>query len=112
LELLTSFTSSNAKLPYCNLHGRPVRKIETPANGSNAREDATGLRITKHDYANWIGLDCVGVSSAITTMRRLVASNILCRREDTAISLPLNPGADPQGARIARSVAELLVRDA
>lgn len=77
-----------------------------------ALEDATGLRITKHSYANWIGLDCGGVSSAITTMRRLVASNILCRREETAIFLPLNPVVDPYGTRLARSVSELLARNA
>jgi hypothetical protein len=76
-----------------------------------ALQDATGLRITDHSYVNWIGLDCGSVPSAITTMRRLVASNILCRREGTAILLPLNPAADPHGARLARSVAELLARD-
>jgi sirohydrochlorin cobaltochelatase len=85
------------------------------ANGreriQRALEDATGLRITNHGYADWIGLDCGSVPSAITTMRRLVASNILCRREETAIFLPLNPAADPHGARLAHSVAELLARD-
>jgi sirohydrochlorin cobaltochelatase len=77
-----------------------------------ALEDATGLRTTQHSYSNWIGLDCGDVSSAITTMRRLVASNILCRREETAIFLPLNPRVDPRGARIARSVQELLAQNA
>ncbi len=88
------------------------------AEGADAREgirraleDATGLRATGHGYADWIGLDCGGVPSAITTMRRLVASNILCRREETTIFLPLNPAADPHGERLARSVAELLARD-
>ncbi len=76
-----------------------------------ALEDATGLRTTDHDYADWIGLDCGSVSSAITTMRRLMASNILSRREETAIFLPLNPVADPRGTRLARSVAELLARE-
>jgi sirohydrochlorin cobaltochelatase len=73
-------------------------------------EEATGLRTTKHSYTNWIGLDCGSVSSAIATMRRLVASNILCRREEIAIFLPLNPASDAHGTRIARSVAELLER--
>jgi sirohydrochlorin cobaltochelatase len=77
-----------------------------------ALEGATGLRTTKHGYAKWIGLDCGTVPSAIMTMRRLVASNILCRREETAIFLPLNPIADPDGTRLAHSVAELLARDA
>lgn len=76
-----------------------------------ALEDATRLRTTKNSYANWIGLDCGGVLSAITTMRRLVASNILCRREDTTIFLPLNPVADPHGARLAHSISDLLDRD-
>jgi hypothetical protein len=86
-----------------NTHARD--RIQT------ALENATGLRITDHSYVNWIGLDCDSVPSAITTMRRLIASNILCRREGTAIFLPLNSAADPHGARLARSVAELLSQD-
>jgi hypothetical protein len=62
-----------------------------------ALQDTTGLRITDHSYVNWIGLDCGSIPSAITTMRRLVASNILCRREETAIFLPLNSAADSSG---------------
>ncbi len=77
-----------------------------------ALEDATGLCTANHGYANWIGLDCGTVRSAITIMRRLVASNILCRREETAIFLPLNPIVDPYGARLAHSVSELLARGA
>jgi sirohydrochlorin cobaltochelatase len=77
-----------------------------------ALEDATGLWPTEHSYADWIGLDCRSVPSAIATMRRIMASNILCRREETAIFLPLNPLADPHGARLARTVSELLAKDA
>lgn len=86
------------------------------ADGMDARiirralEDATGLQTTQHGYANWIGLDCGTVASAITTMRRVMASNILCRREETAIFLPLNPAADPLGIRLAQSLSELLAR--
>jgi sirohydrochlorin cobaltochelatase len=75
-------------------------------------EDATGLRTTEHRYANWIGLECGSVPSAITTMRRLVASNILCRREETAIFLPLTADPERDSERIGRSVAELLERTA
>ena len=77
-----------------------------------AIEDATGLQTTHHNYTAWIGLDCGNVSSAITTMRRIMASNILCRREETAIFLPLNPDMDPLGIRLAQSLSELLARDA
>jgi sirohydrochlorin cobaltochelatase len=75
-----------------------------------ALEDSTGAETTNHSYTDWIGLDCGTVRSAITSMRRIVGSNILCRREETAIFLPLDP-ADPNGARLARSVSELLVRN-
>jgi hypothetical protein len=88
-----------------------TENADTRESIQRALQDATGLRITDHSYVNWIGLDCGSVRSAITTMRRLVASNILCRREETAIFLPLNSAADPQGARLARSAAELLARD-
>ncbi len=73
-----------------------------------ALEAASGLPTTDHSYTNWIGLDAGSATSAIITMRRLVASNILCRREDTTIFLPFNPADDPQGIRLARSVSELL----
>ncbi|WP_158792156.1 hypothetical protein [Granulicella sp. L60] len=71
-------------------------------------QDATGLRTTEHCYANWIGLDCGSVTSAISTMRRLVASNILCRREETAIFLPITATPQRDNERIARSITELL----
>jgi hypothetical protein len=73
-----------------------------------ALEDATGLQTTHHSYVGWIGLDCGTVPAAITTMRRIVASNILCRREETAIFLPINPVVDSHGARLSRAVSELL----
>ena len=77
-----------------------------------ALEDATGLRATGHCYTGWVGLDCDRVASAITTMRRLVASNILCRREGAEIFVPLNPATDPNATRLARAVAQLLARNA
>jgi hypothetical protein len=77
-----------------------------------ALETATGLQATEHGYTNWIGLAAESVSSAIITMRRLVASNILSRREQNAIFVPFNPRDDPRGIRLAGSVAELLARGA
>ena len=63
-------------------------------------------------YASWVGLECGSVRAAVTTMRRLVASNVLCRREETAIFVPLNSRLDSAGERVASAVAELLARDA
>jgi len=75
-------------------------------------EAASGLRTTTHSYTNWIGLEAGSVGSAIVTMRRLVASNILCRREDTTLFVPFNAVEDPQGSRLAHSVSQLLRTDA
>jgi len=72
---------------------------------------ASGLRPTTHGYSNWIGLDVGSVGSAIITMRRLVASNILCRREETTLFLPVNAEQDPEGLRLTRSLTELLERN-
>jgi hypothetical protein len=77
----------------------------------NALREASGLRTTTHGYSNWIGLDIGNIRSAIVTMRRLVASNILCRREDRTIFLPFNAEQDPEGLRLASSISELLDRD-
>jgi hypothetical protein len=68
-------------------------------------EDATGLRTTGHSCTNWIGLGCSSVSSTITTMRQMIASNNLCPREETAIFPSLNPASDPQGAHGTRGCA-------
>ncbi|QHN02941.1 hypothetical protein FTO74_05825 [Granulicella sp. WH15] len=89
-----------------------AENIDARKRIQGALEDVTGLRITDHSYDEWIGLDCGSAPSAITTMRRLVASNILCRREEAAIFVPLNPAADPHGTRLARSVAGLLAQNA
>ena len=37
------------------------------------------------------------IAQAIWMMRALVASNVLSRREDTVLFVPINPNTDPQG---------------
>lgn len=69
-----------------------------------------GLRPTNHAYTRWMGFDTEDVTSAIVTMRRLVASNVLCRREETAIFLPFNPIDDPEGEHLALRVGDLVAR--
>jgi sirohydrochlorin cobaltochelatase len=67
----------------------------------------TGLTRSRHRYAGWLGLDCTGVATAIWMMRALVASNILSRREDTTLFVPVNPATDGTGDIVVRAVARI-----
>jgi len=40
-------------------------------------------------------------------MRALVVSNVLARREGTALFVPVNPDTDPDGERVTSTVAEV-----
>jgi hypothetical protein len=65
----------------------------------------TGLRTSAHHYTGWLGVECPSVKSAIWMMRALVAGNILSRREDTTLFVPLDRTTDPGGGKVARAVA-------
>ena len=64
----------------------------------------TGLAPSSHRYVGWLGLTCPSARSAIWMMRMLVASNILSRREDTVLFVPVNPLIDPGGDRVIAAV--------
>jgi sirohydrochlorin cobaltochelatase len=65
----------------------------------------TGLGRSNHQYTDWLGIECPGVRSAIWMMRALVVSNVLARREEKALFVPVNPSSDPRGDEVSRSVA-------
>ena len=65
----------------------------------------TGLERSPHRYADWIGFECATVRAAVWMMRMLVAANLLARREDTVLFVPLNPDVDPDGAVLVDSLA-------
>jgi sirohydrochlorin cobaltochelatase len=70
-------------------------------------QDDVGLRHSSHRYVNWLGLECPTVRAAIWMMRGLVASNILSRREATALFVPINPASDPNGEIVAKSLGRV-----
>jgi hypothetical protein len=72
-----------------------------------AIEAATGLRRSRHRYAGWIGVECASVREAIWMMRALVVHNVLARREDTALFVPLDPAGDPGGHGVVGALARL-----
>jgi len=71
-------------------------------------DELTGLRPSAHQYKDWLGIELPNVPSAIWLMRALVASNVLARREDKTLFLPIDRRCDPAGKIAARSFARLL----
>jgi sirohydrochlorin cobaltochelatase len=65
---------------------------------------ATGLQPSSQRYPGWLGLECASVRFAVWMMRALVASNVLSRREDMVLFVPVNPSTDPRGAFVADAV--------
>lgn len=53
--------------------------------------ESVGLRRSSHAYFGWLGLECPTVNAAVWMMRALVAFNLLVRREDTTLFVPVDP---------------------
>ena len=71
---------------------------------AHAIQQDTGLRPSGRRYIGWLGLECSSVHAAIWMMRLMVASNVLSRREDSVLFVPVNPAADPDGDLVARAL--------
>lgn len=59
-----------------------------------------GLSPVDGQPLGWVGVQCPSVRGAVWLMRALVASNVLARREGTALCLPVDPASDPLGVRV------------
>ena len=68
---------------------------------------STGLRASPHQYKDWLGIELPTVPSAIWLMRALVATNVLSRREDKTLFLPIDLRLDPAGEIAAQSFTRL-----
>lgn len=66
-----------------------------------------GLTASRHEYVGWLGLECSTVRDAVWKMRALVATNVLARREDTVLFVPVNSYSDPAGMRMRRALARI-----
>jgi sirohydrochlorin cobaltochelatase len=64
----------------------------------------TGLPGSDRRYAGWVGVECPSVRAAVWMMRTLVASNILSRREESVLFVPVNAETDPRGTIVAGAV--------
>ena len=54
---------------------------------------------------DWVGIKCDSVRSAVWMMRMLVAANVLARREEDVLFVPINREVDPDGAIVSDAVA-------
>jgi hypothetical protein len=65
------------------------------------------LSATLSATPGWVGVPCASAEHAIWMMRALVASNVLARREETTLLVPVNPAVDPGGAMAAGRVTRV-----
>jgi hypothetical protein len=80
---------------------------ETRTRLSDAIRQQTGLRPSNDKHTFWLGVECPDVRSAVWMMRAMVVTNVLSRREGTALFLPVNPAQDPGGDRVAGAVGAI-----
>jgi hypothetical protein len=66
---------------------------------ANRVQSSLGLRC-EGDRVGWLGVECPSVRAAVWLMRALVVSNVLARREGTALCIPIDPSQDPGGDRV------------
>lgn len=67
----------------------------------------TGMTPAESRYRGWVGLHTTGVRAAVWMMRLMVTMNIVSRREDEVLFLPVDPGIDPLGARVVAATASV-----
>ena len=67
----------------------------------------SGLAAAPSAAAGGVGVACDNVASAVWMMRALAASNVLARREETTLLVPVNVAVDPGGALVAQRVADV-----
>ncbi len=55
----------------------------------------------------WRGIECASVSAAVWMMRALVTMNVLARRQDQTLFVPIDPLHDPTGALVGAAVVHV-----
>jgi len=91
-------------VPDLSLEGPAAPHASVAHVAEMIRRD-TGLPQSTHGYRGWLGVDCPTVRAAVWMMRLMLASNILSRREECTLFLPVNEARDPGGARVAGALA-------
>ncbi len=75
---------------------------------TNRLRDELGMEVAETQTPGWLNLPCPTIKSAIWLMRALVVANVMSRREETHLCLPLNPTTDPQGDHVLQALKKTL----
>jgi hypothetical protein len=67
----------------------------------------TGSLPSHHVYGGWLGMQCQSIGAAVWMMRAVVGSNVLARREEHVLFVPVNRSIDPDGTRVCDAVARV-----
>jgi len=102
-ELLSGMSKDAPLITPASL-AQPPAVHERMAHGIQAR---TGLRVAPEKYVGWLGVECPDVRAAVWMMRALVVNNILSRREDTTLYVPVNDDDDPAGHAVINTVCRV-----
>jgi hypothetical protein len=82
----------------------PARSRHLASRLAEQIQRATGLQPSSQRYAGWVGIECPSVRFAVWMMRALVVSNVLSRREETVLFVPVNPATDVRGTLVSKAV--------
>ena len=58
-------------------------------------------------WSTWRGVECASVAAAVWMMRALVAFNVVSRREQRTLLVPINEDQDPGGTIVGRATARV-----
>jgi hypothetical protein len=82
-----------------------ARRRLLSAAAADAIRLATGLERSSRQHPHWLGLECGHTAAAIWMMQALVVSNVMARREETTLLVPVNPAVDPEARRLIAAVS-------
>lgn len=92
--------------PAYGLSGADAEACQRLADATGRRiRETIGLACSRNRSRGWLAIECGSVHTAIWMMRMMATINVLSRREETALLVPVNPASDPAGDTVADSVA-------
>jgi hypothetical protein len=111
-EIAALLASMNAEAPLLQPGRAPAptgADREARAGFTDALE-AAGLVCSARRYDGWQGVEVAAVDAAVTAMRLLVGCNVLGRREERTLFVPVNVDDDPSGRRAAAAILAVTAR--
>jgi hypothetical protein len=85
-------------------NAEPAKSRHLASSLAEQIQRATGLQPSPQRYPGWVGIECPSVRCAVWMMRALVVRNVLSRREDTVLFVPVNPATDARGTLVSKAV--------